>query len=122
VVTVAPAGNRPLVQLPQAPEVQQALSPMPLLFVSRKARWTGYNLRRLDIGYTGCHALHWSAKSSNILKHKRSMQMIANDVNQEFLTYLRDIVTNILLHGKLQLLSYIRWVSTVDQFCNRRNP
>ena len=50
------------------------------------------------------------------------MQMIANDVNQEFLTYLRDIVTNILLHGKLQLLSYIRWVSTVDQFCNRRNP
>jgi len=58
----------------------------------------------------------------HILKLKTSMRMIASEANQVFLTFLTNMVTNLALHGKLQLPAYIRRVSTVDQLCDLLYP
>jgi len=58
----------------------------------------------------------------HILKLKTSMRMMASEVNQVYLTFLRDMVTNPLHHGKLHLPAYIRQVSTVDELCHHLYP
>jgi len=58
----------------------------------------------------------------HILKLKTSMRLIASEVNQVFLTFLRDMVTNPLHHGTRHLPSYIRRVSTVDGLCHHLYP
>jgi len=50
------------------------------------------------------------------------MRMMASEVNQVYLTFLRDMVTNPLHHGKLHLPAYIRQVSTVDELCHHQYP
>jgi len=57
-----------------------------------------------------------------ILKLKTSMPMMASEVNQVFLTFLRDMVTNPVHHGNLHLPAYIRRVSTVDELCHHLYP
>jgi len=57
-----------------------------------------------------------------ILKLKTSMPMMASEVNQVFLTFLRDMITNPIHHGNLLLPAYIRRVSTVDELCHHLNP
>jgi len=58
----------------------------------------------------------------HILKLRTSMRVISNDANQVFLTFLKDLVTNPLLDGHLQLPRYIHRVSTVDQPCDQLYP
>jgi len=62
------------------------------------------------------HASIWA--SLHIRKLKTIICVIASDANQFFLTFIKDLVTNPLLHGNHQLLRYIRRVSTVDQLCD----
>ena len=66
------------------------------------------------------HASIWA--NLHILKLRTSMRVIANDTNQVFLTFLKDLVTEPLLHGHLQLPRYIRRFSTVDQLCDQLYP
>jgi len=46
---------------------------------------------------------HW-----HILRHKKSMRIVTNEANQEFLTFLHSMVTNSDLNGRLELPAYIR--------------
>ena len=62
------------------------------------------------------HASIWA--NLHIRKLKTSICVIASDANQFFLTFLKDLVTNPLLHANHQLLRYILHVSTVDQLCD----
>jgi len=48
--------------------------------------------------------------------------MVASEVNQQYLTFLRYMVTNTALYGKLQLPPYIRQVSPLDQLCDHLYP
>ena len=66
------------------------------------------------------HSSIW--ENLQALKLTRSMHIIASNGNQGFLAFLKVMVTNPLLHGHLQLPSYIRRVSTVDQLCHQRYP
>jgi len=58
----------------------------------------------------------------HILRLKTSMRIVANEANQEFLTFLRSMVTNSDLYGRLELPAYIRRVSTVDHLCDHLYP
>jgi len=66
------------------------------------------------------HSSIW--ENLQVLKLTRSMRIIASNANQVFLAFLKVMVTNPLLHGHLQLPSYIRRVSTVDQLCHQLYP
>jgi len=50
------------------------------------------------------------------------MRMMASEVNQVFLTFLGNMVTNPLHHGNLHLPAYIHRVSTVDELCYHLYP
>ena len=58
----------------------------------------------------------------HILRLKTSMRIVANEANQEFLTFLRSMVTNSDLYGRLELPAYVRRVSTVDALCDHLYP
>ena len=57
-----------------------------------------------------------------ILRLRRSMRMITSEANQEFLSFLREMVTNPFLYGSMRLPPYIRRVSTVNQLCDHLYP
>jgi len=50
------------------------------------------------------------------------MRVVASQVNQVFLTFLRDLVRNPQLHAQLPLPAYIRRLSTVKQLCDQLYP
>jgi len=50
------------------------------------------------------------------------MHIIANKVNQVFLTLLRDMVTNPRRHARLHLPGCLRRVSTVEHLCQHLYP
>ena len=50
------------------------------------------------------------------------MRMITSEANYEFLSFLREMVTNPLLYGNMRLPPYMRCVSTVDQLCHHLYP
>jgi len=58
----------------------------------------------------------------HILKLKTSIRMMASEVNQVYLTFLHEMITNPMHHGKLDLPAYIHWVSTVDELCHHLYP
>jgi len=66
------------------------------------------------------HASIWA--NLQVLQLKTSMGVIASNANQVFLTFLKGIVTNPLLHGHLELARYICPVCTVDQLCDQLYP
>jgi len=66
------------------------------------------------------HFTIWSGLK--VLYLRRSMRVIASDANQVFLTFLKEMVSNLQLHGQLELPRYIRPVSTVDQLCDQLYP
>jgi len=66
------------------------------------------------------HSSIW--ENLQVLKLTRSMRIIASNANQVFLAFLKVMVTNPLLHRHLQLPSYIRRVSTVDQLWHQLYP
>ena len=50
------------------------------------------------------------------------MRMITSDANQEFFSFLREMVINPFLHGSKRLPPYICRVSTADQLCHHLYP
>jgi len=66
------------------------------------------------------HSSIW--ENLKVLKLTRSMRIIASNAKLVFLAFLKVMVTNPLLHGHLQVPSYIRRVSTVDQLCHQVYP
>ena len=66
------------------------------------------------------HSSVWH--SLHILRLRRSMCMITNEANYEFLSFLREIVTNPVLYESMLLPPYIRSMSTINQLCDNPYP
>ena len=76
--------------------------------------------RQLTVLASIRHSLFWNRL--HILRLRRSMRMITSEANQEFLSFLREMVTNSLLYGSMRLPPYIRRVSTVEELCDHLYP
>jgi hypothetical protein len=57
-----------------------------------------------------------------VLRLKTSMRIEANNSNQIFIGFLKSLVNDANMYGKITLPEYIRRVSTVDQLCNQLYP
>ena len=57
-----------------------------------------------------------------VLRLKRSMRIAANSANLFFINFLKSLVTNCTLFGKIQLPQFIRKVFTIDELCDELYP
>ena len=57
-----------------------------------------------------------------VLRLKRSMRIAANSANLFFINFLKSLVTNSTLFGKIQLPQFIRKVFTIDELCDELYP
>ena len=76
--------------------------------------------RQLTVLASIRHSSIWNRL--HILRLRRSMHMITSAANQEFLSFLREMVTHPFFYGSMQLPPYIWTVSTVDQLCDHLYP
>ena len=76
--------------------------------------------RQLTVLASIRHSPIWNAL--RIVRLRRSMPMIISDANQEFLSFLREMVINSFLYGSMRLPPYIRRVSPVDELCDHLYP
>ena len=76
--------------------------------------------RQLTVLATIRHSSIWNGL--RILRLRRSMHMITSEANQEFLLFLREMVSNPFLYGTMRLPPYIRNVSTIDHLCDHLYP
>ena len=76
--------------------------------------------RQLTVLASIRHSSVWNRL--RILRLRRSMRMITSEANYEFLSFLREMVTNPLLYGNMRPPPYMRRVSTVDQLCDHLYP
>jgi len=60
--------------------------------------------------------------SLQVLRLERSMRIEAKNSNQIFIDFLKGLVNDANMYGKINLPAYIRRVETVDQLCNQLYP
>jgi len=66
------------------------------------------------------HSSIWN--SLQVLRLKTSMRIEANDSNQIFIGFLKSLVNDLNMYGKISLPEYIRKVETVDLLCDQLYP
>ena len=66
------------------------------------------------------HSSLWD--SLQVLRLKTSMRIEANNSNQIFIDFLKSLVNDANMYGKINLPAYIRRVETVDHLCHQLYP
>jgi len=63
------------------------------------------------------HSSIWH--SLQVLRQKTSMRIEANISNQIFIDFLKSLVNDANMYGKINMPAYIRRVETVDNLCDQ---